>query len=80
MKPITLPLRDREGRKVEGIEITENVKDRDGKPVFAIMGVHHAREWPSGEHAMEFAYELINGYKAEQRAHPRAHEARPRRS
>ena len=28
------------------------------------MGVHHAREWPSGEHAMEWAYELINGYKA----------------
>ena len=27
------------------------------------MGVHHAREWPSGEHAMEWAYELINGYK-----------------
>ena len=28
------------------------------------MGVHHAREWPAGEHAMEWAYELINGYKA----------------
>ena len=28
------------------------------------MGVHHAREWPSGEHAMEWAYELVNGYKA----------------
>ena len=64
VKPITLPLETGEGRKVEGIEITENVKDRDGKPVFAIMGVHHAREWPSGEHTMEFAYELINGYRA----------------
>ena len=27
------------------------------------MGVHHAREWPSGEHAMEWAYELIQGYR-----------------
>ncbi len=28
------------------------------------MGVHHAREWPAGEHAMEWAYELIKGFKA----------------
>jgi len=28
------------------------------------MGVHHAREWPSGDHAMEWAYELVNGYNA----------------
>ena len=28
------------------------------------MGIHHAREWPSGEHAMEWAYELVKGYKA----------------
>ena len=27
------------------------------------LGVHHAREWPSGEHALEWAYELINGYR-----------------
>ena len=37
---------------------------RDGKPVFLNMGVHHAREWPSGEHAMEWAFELVNGYKS----------------
>ena len=30
-----------------------------------MMGVHHAREWPSGEHAMEWAYELIKGYKSD---------------
>ena len=28
------------------------------------MGVHHAREWPSGEHAIEWAFELVNGYKS----------------
>ena len=64
VKPLTLPFKTYEGRDVTGIEITENVEARDGKPVFLNMGVHHAREWPSGEHAMEWAYELINGYKA----------------
>ena len=33
---------------------------KDGKPVFLNMGVHHAREWPSSEHAMEFAYDLAD--------------------
>jgi Zinc carboxypeptidase len=65
VRPITLPHKTWEGRTVSGIEITTNVDNlRDGKPVFLQMGVHHAREWPSGEHAMEWAYELINGYKA----------------
>ncbi|WP_336921580.1 M14 family zinc carboxypeptidase [Aquipuribacter sp. SD81] len=30
------------------------------------MGLHHAREWPSGEHAMEWAYELLNGYGSDE--------------
>ena len=64
VKPITLPFKTYEGRSVEGIEITEDVNARDGKPIFLNMGVHHAREWPSGEHAMEWAYELVNGYKS----------------
>ena len=64
VKPITLPFETYEGRPVEGIEITEDVTARDGKPVFLQMGVHHAREWPSSEHAMEWAHELVNGYKA----------------
>ena len=28
------------------------------------MGLHHAREWPSGEHAIEFAFDLVKGYAA----------------
>ncbi|MDQ3163306.1 MAG: peptidase M14 [Actinomycetota bacterium] len=64
VRTITLSQRTWEGRPVEGIEITSNVNARDGKPVFLQMGVHHAREWPSGEHAMEWAYELVNGYRA----------------
>ena len=64
VKTLTLPFRTWEGRPVEGIEITTNPNERDGKPVFVQLGVHHAREWPSGEHALEWAYELVNGYRA----------------
>ena len=64
VKPITLPLKTWTGMSVEGIEITTNVSRRDGKPVFLHMGGHHAREWPSSEHAMEWAHELVKGYKA----------------
>jgi Zinc carboxypeptidase/RTX calcium-binding nonapeptide repeat (4 copies) len=65
VRPFTLALKTWEGRTVEGIEITTN-PDRlgDGKPIFLQMGLHHAREWPSGEHSIEWAYELINGYRA----------------
>ena len=64
--PVTLPNQTYEGRTVQGIEITTNPGDKaDGKPVFLQMGVHHAREWPSGEHAMEWAYELIQGYRSD---------------
>jgi Zinc carboxypeptidase len=65
VRPITLPHKTWEGRTVEGVEITTDVHNlRDGKPVFLQMGVHHAREWPSGEHAIEWAFELVNGYKS----------------
>ena len=65
VRRITLPHKTWEGRTVEGVEITTNVNNLgDGKPVFLQMGVHHAREWPSGEHAIEWAYELVNGYKS----------------
>ncbi len=64
VRRITLPHKTYEGRTVEGVEITTNVDNlRDGKPVFLQMGVHHAREWPSGEHAIEWAFELVNRYK-----------------
>jgi hypothetical protein len=63
VKPLTLPNKSVEGREVHGIEITTNAANTaDGKPVFFNMGAHHAREWPSAEHAMEWAYELLTGY------------------
>jgi Zinc carboxypeptidase len=63
VRSVTLNNLTHEGRPVEGIEIATNPNARDGRPVFFQMGVHHAREWPSGEHAMEWAYELILGYR-----------------
>lgn len=61
---ITLPYKTWLGKDVLGVEITENVGRSDGKPVFLNLGVHHAREWPSGEHAMEWAIELVNGFNS----------------
>jgi hypothetical protein len=63
VRPITLNHQTYEGRPVEGIEIATNPNARDGRPVFLQMGAHHAREWPSAEHAMEWAYELVLGYR-----------------
>ena len=62
-KPVTLAETTLEGRPVNGIEITRNADDtQDGKPVFLQLGVHHAREWPSSEHAIEFGYDLLTNY------------------
>ncbi|MFY0409285.1 M14 family zinc carboxypeptidase [Solicola sp. PLA-1-18] len=65
VKPITLRNKSVEGRAVRGIEITTNAKNTaDGKPVFLQMGLHHAREWPTGEHVMEYAYDLLQNYES----------------
>ncbi len=60
--------RSLEGREILGIEISDNVSSKsDGKPVFLIMGLHHAREWPSGEHTMEFAFDLVRNFGSNSR-------------
>jgi hypothetical protein len=52
-----------EGRDLTGIEIGRDVTGpEDGRPVFLMFGAHHAREWPSAELPMEFAYDLLQGY------------------
>src|SRR3954470_13239253 len=59
----TLPERTVLGRPIVGVEIAHDVnRDDDGRPVYLVMGLHHAREWPSGEVAMEFALDLAAGY------------------
>jgi hypothetical protein len=57
-----------EGRDLTGIEIGKDVNDpEDGRPVFLMFGAHHAREWPSAELPMEFAYDLLHGYGTDER-------------
>ena len=69
VKPLTLPNKSIEGRSVQGIEITTQAANtEDGKPVFLMLGAHHAREWPSAEHSMEFAYDLLENYRTDARA------------
>lgn len=63
VKAFVLGRRTVEGRDISGLEIARDPANAaDGKPVFLNMGVHHAREWPAGEHPMEWAYDLVNGY------------------
>jgi len=60
---VKLPEKTMDGRTVLGVEIAADVARRDGRPTFAMFGLHHAREWPSGEHAMEFAIDLVRNFR-----------------
>ena len=62
VKPLSLAPASLEGRTLRGVEISDRVALPDGKPVFLLLGVHHAREWPSGELSMEFAFDLARQY------------------
>jgi hypothetical protein len=63
VKRFKLPRPTLDGVDVYGVEIGKNVrKANTGKPTFLLMGLHHAREWPSGELAMEFAIDLAKSY------------------
>jgi hypothetical protein len=62
LKHVTL-----EGRTVHGLEIANNVARRDGRPVFYMDGVHHAREWPAAEMPMMWAYDLLESYGTDPR-------------
>jgi hypothetical protein len=49
-----------QGRELSGVEIARNVEQEDGRPVYFVVALHHAREWPSAEAAMELAHLLVN--------------------
>ena len=52
-----------EGRTILGLEIAKNVNDdKDGRPIFYMDAVHHAREWPASEFTMTFAHYLVEKY------------------
>ena len=65
VRPVTLPVKTLDGRDITGVEIARNVeRTDDGRPVYVQLGVHHAREWPGGEAAMEFGLDLLQRGKA----------------
>jgi hypothetical protein len=63
VKPITLPGTSFQGRPLDGVEIADGVNDpEDGRPVSMVVAVHHAREWPAAETAMEYMHHLVQSY------------------
>lgn len=68
VRRVSLPKTSVEGRELAGVEIASNVnKTDDGRPVYVVMGAHHAREWPSAEVNMEFALDLAGKYGTDPR-------------
>lgn len=55
----TLPEPSLLGRPVLGVEVAADVAADDGRPVFLLTGVHHAREWPTAELTMEFLHDVL---------------------
>jgi hypothetical protein len=51
-----------EGRTIHGLEIASNVRKQDGRPIFYIDAVHHAREWPASEFTMMYAHYLVDNF------------------
>lgn len=62
VKLFEMPNKTLEGRTVYGLEIAADVKRDDGRPVFYIDAVHHAREWPAAEYTMIFAHHLVEQF------------------
>ncbi|HEV2062633.1 MAG TPA: M14 family zinc carboxypeptidase, partial [Solirubrobacteraceae bacterium] len=68
VRKLVLPQQSLEGRDITGVEIAKHVnRADDGRPVAAFFGVHHAREWPSGEVNMEFAIDLAESFGSDPR-------------
>src|SRR5205085_12500072 len=60
-RPVSLG-KTAEGREIQGVELANDVGNGDGRPIYFVMGEHHAREWPAAAAAMEFARMLAKGY------------------
>jgi hypothetical protein len=68
VRPVTLPQQTTQGRPIQGVEIASNVNAaEDGRPTWFVVALHHAREWPSAEIAMELAYTLAQDYGSDPR-------------
>ena len=60
VRPVVLPKTSVEGRALEGVEIANDVNAADdGRPTHVELGLHHVREWPSGEVTIEYGMQLV---------------------
>jgi hypothetical protein len=60
VRPVVLPHLSVQGRTIQGVEIATDVdRTDDGRPTVYQLGLHHVREWPSGEVSMEHAADLL---------------------
>jgi hypothetical protein len=76
VRPVTLG-KSYQGRDIQGIEVAGNVEATDdGRPVYLLVALHHAREWPSAETAMEFAHMVVNGFGNDQQITDLLHKER----
>jgi hypothetical protein len=67
-RPMTLPKKTFQGRDITGIEVTDNVNaPDDGKPIFFLIGTHHAREWPAAEIPVEFGLYITKNFGSDAR-------------
>ena len=65
VRPVILPHKSIEGRTVEGVEIATDVaRTDDGRPTVFELGLHHVREWSSGEMTIEGALDLFEARDA----------------
>jgi len=55
VRRVELPVRSVQGRVIEGVQIGGSA----ASPVQLVVGLTHAREWPSGEVALEYALDLV---------------------
>src|SRR5687768_1039536 len=62
VKLFEMPRPSLEGRTIYGLEIAADVKGDDGRPIFYMDGVHHAREWPASEFTMMYAHYLVEKF------------------
>ena len=62
IKLLTLPEKSLEGRTVYGLELGTKPGVKDGRPIFYMDAVHHAREWPASEFTMIYAHYLAEKF------------------
>ena len=64
--------RSRAGRSPASRSPPTSTAPTTARPSYVVSGLHHAREWPSGEIALEFALDLVAALQGGRRARSRA--------